>query len=289
MTGNDKWRTLARWAGSVLAMLLGVVALFAGMRAFFVANNIKTPNELALFLLSMFALLSLLPLGVLAIFRPRLAARGIGICLATVIISAYGSIPRTEIISRSVFDFLQPFLWWVALPIGILALLLYGAGPPTEHKPSAGGEEIAACRARNGMGRLTHIGFGTRLRNAQWGAVFLGVFAGGWRLWVSFPLVRRFALAHDWVGTVGAGVSALVLLPLTLLGIWKPRLAAYLLAGSLLLALAYPMHGAQNQGSALAYLLWVCVPALPVALVAGLFFYASSSPDRCPPRPGQHA
>jgi len=74
---------------------------------------------------------------------------------------------------------------------------------------------------------------------------------------------------------VGAAASLLTLLPLTILGIWKPRLAAYLLGASFVIALAYPMLGPQSAGDVLGYLLFASVPALPIALVAGLLLYAS--------------
>ena len=77
--------------------------------------------------------------------------------------------------------------------------------------------------------------------------------------------------------------TVLALLPLTLLGAWKPRLAGYLLAASFVVALAYPMRGAQGLGDAFKYLFWAGTPALPMALVAALYFYASTGSQPGPP------
>jgi hypothetical protein len=98
------------------------------MQAFFVGTA-KTPLELVLFLALVLAAFSVLPLGVVAIFRPRLAAHGIGLCWLVLMVVGYGSVPWGTTASWSLTDLLEPLLLYFPPTIGIVALLLYGAGP----------------------------------------------------------------------------------------------------------------------------------------------------------------
>ena len=275
--GNSATRALARWVGSILCILLGVWCLFAAMGAFFIANNIRTLQDLATTLAPILALLSVLPLGVVAIFRPRLAAHGIALCWLALMIVAYGSLPWRETASWSLSDVLHPVLFYFPPALCLVALLLYGAGPAPDHGVPGGAEGATASVVECRMTRLAgFLGLGVRARHAQWGAVVLGILVGGWRLRSGATLALRFGAVHDWVGVIGVAASSLVVLPLAILGIWRPRVAAYLLAASVVVALAYPMRAARGLGDVLAYLVWASVPALPLALVAGLFLCASS-------------
>lgn len=288
-TEPNTLKALARWTGTILAITTGVVSLFTGMQAFFVANHIETVLELVLFLILILGTLSVLPLGVLAVFRPRIAAHGIGFCWLIVIVAAYGSVPWRESVAWSVSDLLPMLLWWFALPIGMVALLLYGSPPEAaasaksiEEKGSRVDREVVPPSVpERGISKLAGaLVPRDRHRRAQWAAVILGILAGSRHLQGGAHLALRTVRIHDWINTAGISASSLALLPLTILGIWKPRLAAYILLACFTVALAYPVRASHGLGDMLAYFPWVAMPALPLAFVAGLFFYAVSPSER---------
>src|ERR1700693_2042203 len=120
--GISTSKALARWAGTTLAVVAGVVSFFVGMGGFFMARP-KTGVEFLLIILFVLAMLSVLPLGVVAVFRPRTAAYGIATAWLAVVTAALASIRLSEVNAWALW-------WYLALPMGIVALLLYGSGGP---------------------------------------------------------------------------------------------------------------------------------------------------------------
>lgn len=277
-------RASTRWIGSALAVVCGAVYLFAGMGAFFVGNA-RTVGGVVLWLLAVLALLSVLPLGIVAIFRPRRAALGIATSWAVLMISVSGSLqweqmPRPE----SVSELLRPLVLYLALPLVVVVLLLYGSGTTAAHVGPKGSipEEGAESSSTSKRALLAPFRVAAQRGprwHAQWAAVLLGVLTGSFHLRVGVILAEKFARSHEWFSVAGVAASLLAPLPLAILGIWKPRVVGYLLVAGFALALVYPTLDAQNLGDALAYLAWASLLALPLPLTAGLFLYSSTGPS----------
>jgi hypothetical protein len=259
------------------------------MGGFFEANTKSDPDFL-LMVLSVLAMLSVLPIGVIAVFRPRFAAYAVATAWLVLMVSACVSIRYYEHVnwgeiwrSAPISELLRPLVWYLALPICIIALLLYGSTPEgraaavdVRTPDDAEGESTSTSAAMEAKPKIPDAQARVdRRRQALWAGVILGVLAGAWHLRLGLSLALRFAGAHRWISVAGVTASSLTLLPFAIVGIWKPRLAGYLLAGSFVLAVVYPLLGARNLADAVVYLLWGGVPAVPLALVAGLLLYAS--------------
>ena len=200
-------------------------------------------------------------------------------------VAAFSSIPWRESAAWSLSDLLRPLLWWFVLPIGVAALLLYGSSPGTAASTKGEEKKEGQGDLRTGGPSIVKQAITTfvdalvpsdRRHQAQWAGVIVGILAGSRLFYGGAHLALRTARIHDWISTAGITASSLALLPLAILGIWKPRVAASILAASFVVALAYPMWAAHGIGNMVAYLPWAAIPALPMALVAGLFLYASA-------------
>ncbi len=116
----------AHCAGVILGVFLGVVSLPAVMGAFFSAV-FQTPLEILTFLVGIPAALTVLPLSVVAIFRPRFAARAIGVSWLLFLIAVFVSLKWRQIGSPSLTEVAMFVLWFFALPGSVVALLMRAA------------------------------------------------------------------------------------------------------------------------------------------------------------------
>lgn len=114
----------------------------------------------------------------------------------------------------------------------------------------------------------------TRKRLAKWVALILGVAVGLWRFQWAWQAALHAPRGLGWTA-FGFTTPWLAAVPLAVLGLCKPRWAAYGFAASFLIRMATPLRAAQSLGDVLGYLLFPGLLALPFALVAVLFFYAS--------------
>jgi hypothetical protein len=272
-------RAVAHWIATLLLVPLGIACLFTGIRAFFVGASNMTLLDFVLLLLATLALLSVLPIGLVSVFKPRFAAHALAGSWLVLMLSAYGSIRWSEVDpSLSASDFVRPLILWFALPIGLVALLLYASplGAPVEAQVS--GQPPQATRERAGAGapaeRDSALESASRKRMAKWVALILGVALGLWRFqwaWHSTVHAPQIVL---WMAACNA-TPWLVAAPLALLGIWKPRWAAYAFGACFLAPLVSQLLPMHSLGDAFGYLPFTGLQALPFALVAALFFYAS--------------
>jgi hypothetical protein len=123
-------RALARWIGSVLAMSFGMVCFFAGTDAFTKANDVQTPLGIILYVSANGALVSMLPLAVVAIFRPRFAAHALACSFLILYVSGFATLNWREMDPQPALSHVVSDVWWYfGLPIGTLGLLLYGSVP----------------------------------------------------------------------------------------------------------------------------------------------------------------
>lgn len=277
-------RKAAHWGGVILGIFLGVVLLTLAPGAFFSAV-MQTPLDVITFPVGILAAVSVLPLAVVAIFRPRLAARGIGLSWLTFLIASLPSVSWGAVAPMTSLDLVRFTFWFFALPGGIVALLLRSApkdaspatalvkgaasGPPTEAPRTRAGAEPAV----NPGGALE---LPSRKRMAKWVAIFLGVALGLWRFqWAWHSAVHAPQIIF-WMTACNA-TAWLAAAPYALLGIWKPRWAAYAFVACFLALVASPVLTTFNFGDVFGYLPFTGLQALPFALVAALFFYAGGA------------
>lgn len=286
--GNLEYRTVARWAALTIGAVGGLLLFGLGLQALFTVGNDDTWLTI---LAASVAYLTLLPLSVLGIFRPRAAAMGITVSLLVSLLDFTVSIQspeKADLVGLGLF-----FLYFVA-PQGSVATLLFYSyrRDSTESGGDAGGHSSNAIRGGKGIAILGHrlkpyldmVAVGGRRRQAQWAAIVLGLIAGAWQLpWAVFSLARSIR-SEDWLGVVGITATALTLFPLSILAIFKPRPAAYALVVSLVAAAAYPLARLHplRFGSAeiLSGMLFYALFYFPLALAAGLLLYAASGRDK---------
>ena len=112
-----------------------------------------------------------------------------------------------------------------------------------------------------------------------WLAAVVGICVGILHVKIGLRTIFTLSERDGWIGLVGTVAAGFTLLPFSLPGFYRPRLAAYLLFGSfgvLVLALLFSgdfksAFGVFRNGS-----FWLTY-ALPFCAVAGLLLYASSN------------
>lgn len=287
---TQKSRNLAHWAAEVIGISVGVLLFGFGMRGLFSVGVNDTWLTVTAGISGTF---TLLPLSVLGMFRPRLASYGVMGSWLVFLMSFFGSVHPGQM-EFSASGVVWLLLCFFMLPSAIAGLLFYASGRDATLGASAtAGDEFAGA---GGQGRapstfrrwLTSLGnavaAGGRRSQARWGAVILGLVAGAWHFPVGVSSVVRSIRMDDWLGVVGITATALTLLPLSILAIFKPRPAAYGALLNLALALAYPLvlfHPAQyGVSEVFGGVFWYSLLDFPLALVAGLLLYACSAQDR---------
>ncbi len=284
-------RAIAHRAGVVLGIIIGVFYFQLGMRAFFVASA-KNWVELVLSSATVLALLSFGPLSILGIFKPRPAAYGIAGVLALFVgVSVFGLAYGWVKVYWSLRGVVQTFLLGVLPPCTVAGLFFYASekgriAPPRDaaaQNPSMQSlHKLAIVRgALRGMEVFASSG---KRRHAQWAAVVLGILAGAWSFRWGLPMLIKFVHAGYWAVALGIAATALTLLPVSLLAIFRPRPAAYVALVSVVAALVYPVFGFPDTGfgvgETLGSLLSFVILDLPLAAVAALLFYASGEKHR---------
>jgi hypothetical protein len=276
-------REVSHWTGVSLGVFVGGLAFANGMTSCF-STVTDTPRESFFALIGILSMLSVLPLALVAIIRPRFAGRWIAVAWLSYHIAVFGSMPSKEWLSYFLQGWADSLFWEFALPLTIVALLLRAAPAAAipEVVPSEGvlpSQPSEAAHERAGPGaaveREVVLDPASRKRMAKWIAIVLGVWIGLWR----FQWAWHFALAlrdRGWVmAAFGSAAPWLVAAPLAVLGLWKPRWAAYAFGACFLAILASPLLITHSLGGVFGNLPFTGVPALLFALVAALFFYAS--------------
>jgi MFS family permease len=268
--------------GVFLGILLGVLSFGSGMVACFSAVT-QTPRQGFFMVIGTLAMFSVLPLSVLAITKPRTAGRGIAVAWLAFNIAFFGSMPWKQLLVGGLAGFAYVAVWFFALPLTVVALL-HRASPAMTPASTQSAEEAVPDQpmetthgrvgAEAGSERGNTLDQESRKRLAKWVALVVGVAIGLWRLRSAKYLVVLAVRSHS-LATLGFAAPVLAAIPLAALGLWKPRWAAYGFATCFLILLASPLRAAHSLGDVLGYLLFMGIPALPFALVAVLFFYAS--------------
>lgn len=113
----------------------------------------------------------------------------------------------------------------------------------------------------------------------RWSGVLLGITLGAARFLVALRYSFLITRATGWLEIIGGLSVTLTLLPLSIVGIFKPRLAAYSLVGCLAIAVLtlFGSGGFRLFASAglVGFLRFVLAVALPYSAIAGLLLYAS--------------
>ncbi len=276
------WRGAAHWVAVAAGLVLGVVLFESGLRGLFVLNS----NDTLLDIIALLAgTLTLLPLSILAIFRPRTAAYGVLAALALFLVGIF-RLPSGVAENRKVN--LLGLGLVILVPSALAGLLLWAVADDGKMASGAGGDrghldlsEERLGSSSMGVWRRKLVGSLTaidRRKQARWAAVTLGTFAGAWQFRLGLSSVARSIRAGDWVGVFGIGSTVATLLPLSIFAIFKPRLAAYGAVLSLIAALAYPIIVFEPRqyriGDVLVGLFSCLLPDLPLAAVAALLIYA---------------
>ena len=124
--GTRKSKTLAHWAAVALGMILGIYLFGAGIPAMFSIVGDHVLRDVISCAITCF---TLLPISVLAIFKPRLAAYGVLVWWIGVLTSGLvSSIQRPSVGDLSASDYVSFSVFWVILPSMIAGLLLYASG-----------------------------------------------------------------------------------------------------------------------------------------------------------------
>lgn len=268
---SSNLRALAHGTGVVLALILGCVYFGGGLKFLFVGGA-KDGLGVVMWLLGSLAALSLLPLAILSIFRPRLAARGI--LTSYVILLAAGTAEAVRMKSRlylSGSNIAGALVFSLLPPCLIAMLLLY---------PFGSRDAAAAPPWRWFGGLADRIVSAGRRQHARWAAVALGVLAGVWRFPLGVHLTSESLRLGYWLQSLGEMAMSLAFLPLSALAIFKPRLAAYAAAVSLASGLLCPLSLLRPPHLSLEGLMTTLLLnllfGLPLVLLTGLLFYASS-------------
>lgn len=248
----------------------------------------QSPLDIITFPLVMLAVCSLLPLAVIAIFRPGFAARGIGLSWLLFLIAAFCSINWRATERPSLQDLAIFVTSCFALPGAIVTLLLFASSPPLSPGavpvlPEVSGHPAKAAYGRAGVRQTvvdgSPLGTSGRKRLAKWVAVILGAGIGLLRFQTAWHLAIEAPSGLGWTA-VGHTAPWLAAVPLAILGLWKPRWAAYGYWLCFLVLLSTPLRALRKLGDLVGFLLFPGMMALPLALVALLFYYAS---DTAPP------
>jgi len=270
---NHSFRAVAHWAGVTIGVVGGLWLFWRfGVRALFTASG----SESWLQIVTGVVMFSTLPLSILGIFKPRAAAWGISASLVILVLG----LAILTVLSPQKWEFGYVLRNFVLVPGLVAALLFYGSRRDTTAASDGVSNELKTY--------LDRLGLVGKRKQAQWAAVIIGLVAGAWRFPSSmFPL--QVSLRNgDWLGVAGITATTLTLLPLSILAIFKPRLAAFTLLLSLAVAIAYPLVVFPpfrfGWTQTLSGMFFALLLGFPLALMAGLLFYATSGSRR----DGQH-
>lgn len=285
-------RRLAHWAGVILGILVGVAYFQYGIQAFFVGGSADWPSFI-LWLASVIALLSLLPISVLGIFRPRLAAYSIVVSWAVLGISdgVVWPLYSGQRWGFSLSTLTRLLLLGVVPCFAVMGLLFYGStsetGPSgrSDRRQNLSRTSLNGIRFQSLLRRLAQLHDAgdefSRRGLARATAVIFGLLVGGLGFRWGLYFVLRAARADDWLSAIGLSAVSLALLPLSALGFFMPRRAAYgilvslsaVLAWLLFLSLSPPFTMAEAFSK---ILLALCV-SFPFVTVAALLLFASAN------------
>jgi hypothetical protein len=254
-----KRSTMARQIAVLIGIGVGFVQLGVGFQALFVLTNRDTWLDAVTVLAMTF---SLLPLSILGLFRPRIAAYCLFFNVAMV------SLRLAYMLTSDSFAFGDLSVIVHLVPQLIVgSLLLYSADRAVE-----------AVAIQNASGENSN----SQRRIARLAAVGLGVIAGA----VFFKLGSSWLLklAHDggWFDAILITVASFALLPFSVVGFWKPRIASYLLFTSVALAALGSIYtsGVPTSFPASFHLSLLLAPEILLPLiVGGLLLYSGSTPN----------
>lgn len=117
----------------------------------------------------------------------------------------------------------------------------------------------------------------SRRRTSRWAAVLLGIVLGTHHFWVSMGAFFTLSEKDGLVGLIGVVAASFTLLPLSLLGIFRPKLAAYLLFGSLAtltMALLISVNWKSLIEDIVENIGFWTLYAIPSSVVAALLLYS---------------
>jgi len=249
---------VARRIALLIGIGVGFVQFGLGFQALFVLSNRNTWVDAVTVLAMTFALL---PLSIFGLFRARIAAYCLFLNVASVLarcayMLAIGSIAFVDL---SVIVHLVP-----QLIVG--SLLLYSAGSPL------GAYATQYLPEQNANSQRTV---------ARWAAVSLGGIAGALSLKLGSGWLLKLGQNGGWLDAILITTASFALLPISIVGFWRPRIASYLLFGAVALTvlgasytLGFPVSF--YAGFHLLFLI-ASVTLLPLT-VGGLLLYSSTSP-----------
>jgi hypothetical protein len=293
-----KSKRIAEWVGVTGGIVLGAMYFFGGMSAFFVAR-VSDWLGVALLLVMVLACLALLPLSLLGIFKPRIAGYAIVVTFTAYMVDLALTGARDENIKVGMLRVLLFSLLSSIPPFVIAGLFLYASSiwnPRSLATTDGGtttldltsGQDLLRSKRKSSLRESWQLKArpslaNNRRRQAQWAAVIIGTVVGLWCFAWGIFAVSRSIRVHDWVGVVGIGATAVTLLPLSMLSIFKSRTAAYVALVSLVVALLYSVIvflPGSRVGEAFGGTLWSGLTNVPLMLVTALLFYASGQQPR---------
>ena len=250
---------VTRQIAVLIGIVVGFVQLGVGFQSLFVLTNRDTWVDAVTVLAMTFALL---PLSILGLFRPRIAAYCLFFNVAMI------SVRLAYMLTSDSFAFGDLSVIVHLVPqLVVGSLLLYSA------------DRLAGAVA---IQHVSGENFNSRRRIARLTAVGLGVIAGV----VFFKLGSSglLKLAHDggWLDAILITVASFALLPFSVAGFWRPRIASYLLFSSVALAALgsiYTLGIPTSFPASLRLSLLLAPEILLPLIVGGLLLYSSSTPN----------
>jgi hypothetical protein len=119
-------RRTAHWLGVILGVYGGLLSFRFGMQAFFVGTP-SNFSETIFFLMNVVALLSLLPLSIFGIRRPRTAAFAIAVSWVAYFVSQTFLLWPVHFYPSPMSETVCELWEWVVIPLTSIALLLFGS------------------------------------------------------------------------------------------------------------------------------------------------------------------
>ena len=263
-------RVVAHRLGVGLGVVMGLVFFPGAMRALFI-GGMKDWIDVILWLADTLSVLSFLPLSVLGWFRPRAAAVGFATALAAFLSSTAALVILGYWTPYWTVSGVVKTLLFFVFPLLAVAWLFFYASSPEPAGPAVAaspGPDRLAGRILQTLSGGTWRGM-TRLL-----AIALALAVGAWRLPHAVWLLHGpFGFRRMWP-EVAVLLPDLMLVPVGALAIVKPRLAAYVAWGSVVVPLVVPVivSGVLSGFALMMAAVW----NLPLLLVGALLFYASA-------------
>jgi len=268
-------KSFARWAAIIFGTLAGIVSVAAGGRSLLAARQWR---EVIGALLGM---MMLLPLTMVGIFKPRGAAYGM-FASAFIYLAAFVFFaPQSDYRGTTFLGNAKVLLTLVAPGCVVAGLLLYSSGMGTRSSTATNQNSAVAAVTE----KTTDFGaLNERRRLAHWAAVLFGLISGA----LEWPWGRHSVLMAagrgDWMSATGMAAASLTLLPLSILAVFKPRIAAYGVVANLVLVWAYliflSLAPPFTRTETVARILFSLYVSAPFVAVAALLFYASGHRGR---------